>query len=215
VFALAQQATTFTVQGVVLRSDSGAPLAQARVELRGLSPEPTTITTESDGKFSFFNLPIGSYEVTVRRERIRSVRSWPEVAGRPWRSAAVGSGPPIPNLTVRMVAAAAIVGRITDSAGQRLINAQVQALKSTFQGELRILVPFSKFARMSPGISSLWTSCRPLLCQRRRAGYAVNSTLLVNSSGRNDQGCAVSIEQSTAADTGTVGITASTNPGTF
>ena len=53
----------------------------------------------------------------------------------------VRSGQPVPDVTVRMVAAASISGRVADSNGQPLPNAQVQALKSTFQGELRMLIP--------------------------------------------------------------------------
>src|SRR5262245_48753435 len=65
--AFSQQAT-FRVQGVVLRDDSGDPLSKARVELRGESSGPMTVTTDGDGKFYFSSLLAGNYDISVRRD---------------------------------------------------------------------------------------------------------------------------------------------------
>ena len=83
--------------------------------------------SEADGRFYFSNLPPGAYEITVRRDGFAPAevgQKWPGGPGVPLQ---LRPGQPAPNLTVRMVAAASITGRITDSTGQPLSNAQVQA----------------------------------------------------------------------------------------
>ena len=62
------QKQTFSLQGVVVRNDTGDPLTKARVELRGGSAEPMVVTTASDGRFIFPNLQSGTYEIAARRD---------------------------------------------------------------------------------------------------------------------------------------------------
>src|SRR5215471_10903504 len=117
--AFPQQAT-FRVQGVVVRDDSGDPLSKARVELRGGSSEPTTVTTDGDGKFYFSNIPAGNYDISVRRDGFAPAevgQKWPGGPGVPLQ---LSSAKPVPSLVVRMVTASAISGRVTESNGQPL-----------------------------------------------------------------------------------------------
>jgi hypothetical protein len=183
------QQATFSLQGIVVRDSSGEPLSKARAELRG-GPfsEGTTTTTESDGRFYFPNLPPGAYEISVRRDGFAPAevgQKWPGGPGVPLQ---LRPGQPVPDLTVRMVAAAAISGRITDSSGQPLANAQVQALKSTFQGELRILVPVQQVRSSVTGDFRLYgLPAGRYFVNVIVPGYSVNSQLLVNNSGNTIQ----------------------------
>ena len=183
------QQATFSLQGLVVRDSSGDPLSKARLELRG-GPfsEETTTTTESDGRFYFPNLPSGAYEISVRRDGFAPAevgQKWPGGPGVPLQ---LRPGQPVPDLTVRMVAAAAISGRIADSSGQPLANAQVQALKSTFQGELRILVPVQQVRSSVTGDFRLYgLPAGRYFVNVIVPGYSVNSQLLVNNSGSTIQ----------------------------
>jgi hypothetical protein len=211
--AFAQQPAPLSLQGVVVRSDSGEPLAKARVELRGGSVEPTTITTESDGKFYFLNLPIGTYEIAVRRDGFAPAEVGQKWPGGPGVALPLSPGRQVPNLTVRMVPAAAIVGRIADISGQPLVNAQVQALKSTFQGELRILIPVQQVRTNSTGDFRLYgLPAGRYYVNVVVPGYAPNSQLLVNSGGRSDPGAPYQTSSQPRQILGQSAVTASANP---
>jgi hypothetical protein len=210
--AFPQQAPTFSLQGVVVRSDSGEPLAKARVELRGGSVEPTTITTENDGKFFFLNLPIGTYEISVRRDGFAPAEVGQKWPGGPGVALQLSPGRQVPNLTVRMVAAAAIVGRIADSSGQPLVNAQVQALKSTFQGELRVLIPVQQVRTNAAGDFRLYgLPAGRYFVNVVMPGFAANTQLLVNSGGRSDQNAPYQTNSQPRQILGQSAVTASTN----
>jgi hypothetical protein len=210
--AFPQQAT-FRVQGVVVRDDSGDPLSKARVELRGGSSEPTTVTTDGDGRFFFSNLPTGTYEISVRRDGFAPAevgQKWPGGPGVPLQLTA---GRQVAPLVVRMVAASTISGRVAESNGQPLVNAQVQALKSTFQGELRVLIPVQQVRTSVTGDFRLYgLPAGRYFVNVVVPGYAPNSQLLVNSNGRNDQNAPYQTNSQARQILGQAAVIASTGP---
>lgn len=211
--ALSQRATV-SLQGTVVRDGSGDPLSKARVELRGL-PEPLTITTESDGRFYFPNLPSGAYEISVRRDGFAPAQvgqKWPGGPGVPLQ---LRPGQTVPDVTIRMVAAAVISGRVSDSSGQPLANAQVQALKSTFQGELRILLPVQQVRTNATGDYRLHgLPAGRYFLNVVVPGYSANAQLLANNGGRTDQGAPYQMTNQPRQILGQGAITASVNPAT-
>src|SRR4030095_11236708 len=97
-----------------------------------------------------------------------------------------------------MVPSAAISGRISDSSGQPLANAQVQALKSTFQGELRVLIPVQQVRTNATGDFPLYgLPAGRYFVNVVVPGYSANAQLLVNSGGRNDQGAPYMMQNQT------------------
>jgi hypothetical protein len=185
--AMSQQ-TAGSLQGVVVRDATGGPLSKAVVEVRGGQLQQTT-TTESDGRFFFRNLPFGAYEITVRRDGFAPAEYGQKWPGGPGIALQLRPGQPAPDLNVRMVAAASISGRITDSNGQPMANAQVQALKSSFQGERRILVPVQQVRTSVTGDFRLyWLPAGRYFVNVIVPGYSGNSQLLVNSGGRTEPG---------------------------
>jgi len=210
--AVPQQAT-FRVQGVVVRDDSGDPLSKARVEVRGGSSEPTTVTTDGDGRFFVSNLPDGTYEISVRRDGFAPAevgQKWPGGPGVPLQ---LSAGRQIAPLVVRMVAASAISGRVAESNGQPLVNAQVQALKSTFQGELRVLIPVQQVRTSATGDFRLYgLPAGRYFLNVVVPGYAPNSQLLVNSTGRNDQNAPYQTNSQARQILGQAAVIASASP---
>jgi len=185
--AAAQQQNAGAVQGTVVRDTTGGPLAKATIELRGGQIQQTT-TTENDGRFYFRDLPFGAYDVSIRRDGFAPAeygQKWPGGPGIPLQ---VRSGQPVPELNIRMVATASISGRITGSNGQPMANAQVQALKSSFQGELRILVPVQQVRTSVTGDFRLYgLPAGRYFVNVVVPGYSGNSQLMVNIGGRSDQ----------------------------
>jgi hypothetical protein len=184
--AQAQQANG-SLQGTVVRDSSGEPLAKAMVDLRGGQLQQST-TTQTDGRFYFHNLPPGAYEITARRDGFVPTQHGQKWPGGPGVVLQMRQGQTVPDLTLRMVAAASISGRISDSNGQPMPNAQVQALKSTFQGELRILIPVQQVRTSLTGDFRLyWLPAGRYFVNVIAPGYSANSQILVNNGGRTDQ----------------------------
>src|SRR5688572_4388733 len=207
------QRPTFSLQGIVVRDASGDPLSKAWVELRGGPLEPTTTITDTDGKFYFANLTPGAYEISVRRDGFAPAEAGQKWPGGPGVPLQLRPGQPVPDVTVRMVPSAAISGRIADSNGQPLANAQVQALKSTFQGELRILVPVQQVRTSATGDFRLYgLPAGRYFVNVVVPGYSANSQLLVNNGGRTDQGAPYTTNSQPRQILGQSAITASTNP---
>jgi hypothetical protein len=211
--ALSQQRPTFSLQGVVVRDASGDPLSKARVELRGGPLEASEVTTDSDGRFYFPNLPAGAYQISVRRDGFAPAEFGQKWPGGPGVPVQLRPGLQVPELTVRMVAAAAISGRIADSSGQPLANALVQALKSTFQGELRILIPVQQVRTNVTGDFRLYgLPAGRYFVNVIVPGYSANSQLLVNSAGRTNQSGLYQMSSQARQILGQTSIIASTNP---
>src|SRR6185295_14793659 len=96
---------------------------------------------------------------------------------------------------------------------QPLANAQVQALKSTFQGELRILVPVQQVRTNTNGDFRLYgLPAGRYFVNVVVPPYAPNSSLLVNSGGRNDQNAPYQTTNQARQILGQAAVVASTNP---
>ena len=208
------QRPVVSLQGIVVRDATGDPLSKARVELRGGPlPEPVTTTTETDGRFYFPNLSPGAYEISVRRDGFAPAEVGQKWPGGPGVPVQLRTGQPAPDLTVRMVAAAAISGRVSDSNGQPLANAQVQALKSTFQGELRILIPVQQVRTNTSGDFRLYgLPAGRYFVNVIVPGYSANAQLLVNNGGRTDGNAPYQMSNQPRQILGQSGVTASPNP---
>jgi hypothetical protein len=207
------QQPALRLEGIVVRDDSGDPLSKARVELRSGSSESTTLTTDGDGRFVFSNLPAGTYDISVRRDGFAPAEVGQKWPGGPGVALQLSAGRQVPPQVVRMVAASAISGRVAESNGQPLVNAQVQALKSTFQGELRVLIPVQQVRTSATGDFRLYgLPAGRYFVNVVVPGFAPNSQLLVNSSGRNDQSAPYQTNSQARQILGQAAVLASTNP---
>jgi hypothetical protein len=176
-----------TIQGSVVMAGSGAPIEKARVELAGGGPEVQTITTDADGRFFFPNLAAASYQLTVRRDGFATAeygQRWPGGPGVPIR---LNPGQQLGAIQIPLTATVSISGRVSDASGRPLANAQVQALKSKYQGELRVLYPVQQVRTNANGDFRLyWLPAGRYYVNVIVPGGAGNSQLLINESGRTD-----------------------------
>ncbi len=122
-----------SIQGTVFRS-TNSPLSKATVELRSDDNDSRLIDsarTEDDGKFAFQNVRPGPYRLAVTH------------AGyfRPPMLVRVAAGEPVKDVQLSMSPTGAIAGRIFDSNGEPLGNADVQALRASYARGIRSLMP--------------------------------------------------------------------------
>jgi len=142
--ALAQAApSTGTIEGRVLRDDSGAPIGGARVTLARFfrvsnefaGAEPVTSTeTDARGAFAFKNLDAGNYFVQIAADGYIALtdRYLPPAAGqRTSRVAMVplSAGQSVGDLLFRASAVGRIAGRVVDGAGRPLAGIEVQVFR--------------------------------------------------------------------------------------
>jgi hypothetical protein len=140
-----QPAPTGSIEGVVLRADTGAPIAGAQVTLTtasvatpadGPSP-PVNGTTNAEGKFSFTGLKTASYRVAATANgfiRQQYGQGSPNGQGRLIYLAANQS---MKEIVVRLAASGTVSGRVFDELGQPATGAAVQLLRVvyTFRGK--------------------------------------------------------------------------------
>jgi sarcosine oxidase gamma subunit len=135
-------AQTSSLQGRVVRWGTAEPIAKATVELRRVTAgtaAPYVATTAVDGTFAFAAVSPGQYRIVSRRPGYVSAeygQRWPNGAGTPLT---IPAGRAISNLPIPMLQTGAINGRVRDRLGQPVGNAEVQALKATFQDGRRVL----------------------------------------------------------------------------
>jgi len=120
--ATASPATkTYKLAGVVVNPVSGEPIRRALVLLQG--PTQYSAFTGQDGRFEIENVPEGSYVPTVQKPRFFQPNMLDPQNVRVNQISVSASAKPV---TLELVPAATITGRVTDSNGQPVQNASVQ-----------------------------------------------------------------------------------------
>jgi hypothetical protein len=140
---------TGSIEGMVVRMETGQPVRKAAVQLEEVSSLPTppdgvvipgsfnrpltNTTTGVDGRFSFQNLKPGTYRVSVRLAGYvfsEYGRRTPNGKGTP---ITLASGQKVQDIRIDMMPAGVIAGRVTGENGEPVSRAQVQALKYAYQ----------------------------------------------------------------------------------
>lgn len=140
--AAAQQPRPASVEGIVVKTGGGEPIAKAVVALAGtVGSDSYTATAAADGKFAFANVVPGRYRLTVTRNGYLNSEYGQRGPNGTGSALTVAAGQEIKNVRLSMTAAAAISGRIYDSDGEPVVNMAVQALKYSYAAGQRRLTP--------------------------------------------------------------------------
>ena len=125
-----------SIEGVVLRSGSGEPLARAQVTLTRISDqqeeETPRVLTPVDGKFSFQNLKPGQFELSVAHNGYARQVYGQRIAGGRGSLISLTEGQALRGVTFRMLPGGVISGRVRDSGGEPLAGYQVFLMKSEY-----------------------------------------------------------------------------------
>src|SRR5262245_24625354 len=129
-----QQDQKSSVAGSVLRVGTNEPVAGAQVVLTRVPPSGAapSITTDSEGKFVFKDVPSGTYRLSASRNGFaRQEFGSRRIDQTGTRSILnVVAGQPVKDMVVRLTPTGSINGRILDASGEPLRGLEVQALRA-------------------------------------------------------------------------------------
>jgi hypothetical protein len=143
--AFAQEPARGVIRGRVVRADNGEAIGDADVTLHaanggGKNAEVARTTSGNDGRFTFVGVAAGKYRLDVRQDGFyweqEGVAS--DAASLP---ITVNAGEEPATISVSLIRAAVIAGRVVDFAGQLLPRANIQALTVTYQNGAPALKP--------------------------------------------------------------------------
>ncbi|HET9218288.1 MAG TPA: carboxypeptidase-like regulatory domain-containing protein [Terriglobia bacterium] len=130
-----------SIQGRVTAAEAPNGLARVTVELRriGEADAPLISSTTEDGRFVFTNLPAGQYRMTARRNGLVPGEYGQRNPGSPGLPITLAAGQQLRDVPIVMTPSAAISGRILSRTGKPVVNAEVMAMKVSFQDGRRVL----------------------------------------------------------------------------
>jgi len=129
------QGAPASIEGVVVRAGTSTPVARARVSIGAAQA-----LTDASGRFSFKNLRPGSYRVSAAHNAYLPAQYGERTRGAQGKEITLGSGQDVKDIVVSLTPKSAISGRLYDKYGDPVTNANVQALKYTYQDGRRILI---------------------------------------------------------------------------
>jgi hypothetical protein len=115
---------TFTVQGVVVNSETGEPVHAALVQIH--FPRQNSILTAADGKFRFEGIPQAQINLTVRKPGFFSEQELRQ--GVPYLDRPIQVGPEMPQVILKLVPEGVIYGRVTGPEGEPINNLPVRVI---------------------------------------------------------------------------------------
>ena len=138
---------------------SGQPLRGAEVSLRAFSAgnrgDRNSAVSDSDGRFTFDNLPAGRYWVTASRNGY--LNGGPRFGGgMRGGMVSLSSGQHSEGVVLRLTPSAVIAGRITTEGDEPVPNVFVQAMKYTYQGDKRQLADMGTSTTNDRGEYRIW-----------------------------------------------------------
>jgi len=132
---------TASISGRVVSID-GSPLRRTQVQLAGAGVTGRSVLTDGEGRYVFTALPAGRYTLRVFRGGYINLAYGQRSPTEPARPVDVDEGQALAGVDIVLPRGGAITGRVVDEFGEPILQAQVQALRYTYQpsGE-RVLQP--------------------------------------------------------------------------
>jgi hypothetical protein len=146
-FLLPQQSQppqqTGSIEGAIVRFGTDDPIPRAKVLLRPANSQNAhAITADDGGKFVFRDLAPGQYRISVTRDGYVASEYGQRSPGGAGVAINLSAQQQFKDTRIAMIPAGTISGRILNRYGEPVGNANVQALRYTYQDGRRSLSPF-------------------------------------------------------------------------
>jgi protocatechuate 3,4-dioxygenase beta subunit len=132
---------TGTVQGVVVKADTGEPLHKAVVEMwqEGVPGQRHDATTDAMGRFEVRDLEPGLYRLSAQHNGYVPQEYGETRPDGPGTEITLSPGQKISTISLRLIPAAVITGHVYDEDGEPVLGAQVSALRYVYRSGQREL----------------------------------------------------------------------------
>lgn len=138
-----QPQPTASIEGSVLKLGTTEPIPRAKVTLgQQGSANSQTVTADDGGKFAFRNLAAGSYRLTATRDGYVTAEFGQRGPGASGVQITLTAQQQMRDAKIEMTLTGVISGRVLNRFGEPVGNANVQALRYTYQEGRRSLTPF-------------------------------------------------------------------------
>jgi hypothetical protein len=137
----APPAQTASIQGRVVAADGQSALSRVTVELRraGTNDAPIVSSTNEDGRFVFASLLPGQYRLSATRSGYVPAEYGQRKPGAVGLPLVLAAGQQLREAQIALTASASVSGRIFFRTGKPVVNAEVMAMKASFQDGRRVL----------------------------------------------------------------------------
>lgn len=138
---------TGRIRGRVVSTDTGTPIRRAQVHIGGPDIGSKTALTDANGRYEFRDLPAGRFSLTAMKAGYVNVQygqTRPFEQGRPIELA---DKQVLDKADITMPRGSVISGRIIDEFGEPVAEAMVTAMRQTWMGGRRRLVPAGRFSQ--------------------------------------------------------------------
>lgn len=132
------------ISGSLVTADKGTPVRKATVRLTRVTPGVTrTVTSDSEGRFTFIELPPGDYRLVAAKPGFLDVVYGSRQPGpaSPGAVISVAEDQKIEKLVLTLPRGGVISGIVTDEFGDPSFNTSVRALRFTYQAGERVVTP--------------------------------------------------------------------------
>src|SRR5437667_11963248 len=130
-----------SIAGYVVKMGTAEPISKAIVTIAQVNAgrgQSFTATTTAGGQFAFQSLEPGQYRLSASRNGYVRMEYGARSPNRPGLTITLSAGQKLNELTIPLMPAGTIAGRIFDRDGEPLANVNIQALRYTYQDGQRV-----------------------------------------------------------------------------
>ena len=138
---------TGRIRGRVLSADTGAPIRRAQVRIGGPDVAPKAALTDADGRYEFRDLPAGRFSLTATKSGYVNVQYGQTRPFEQGRQIELADKQVLDKADITMPRGSVISGRIVDEFGEPVADAMVTAMRQTWMGGRRRLVPAGRVSQ--------------------------------------------------------------------
>jgi hypothetical protein len=176
-----------SIRGRITAAGTQAPMSRVAVELQrvGTLDAPFTTATTEDGSFAFTNLGPGQYRLSATRSNYVPGEFGQRRPGGPGVPLALAAGQQLRDVRMELTLSASITGRVFFRTGRPVVNAEVMAMKVSYQEGRRILTLVQTARTNDLGEYRLYwlTPGRYYIGSTPWDGRPISSGVVMNASG--------------------------------
>lgn len=132
---------TGRIRGRIVSADTGVPIRRAQVRISGPDIGSKTALTDGEGRYEFRDLPAGRFSLNATKSGYVSVQYGQTRPFEQGRQIEVADKQVLDKTDINLPRGSVISGRIVDEFGEPVADAMVSAMRQTWMGGRRRLVP--------------------------------------------------------------------------